>query len=195
MLLCRRYPLGESESWSLKFTRIKRKIVQPLFTDRLFIEPLTFNDTAFILELVNTEGWLTFIGNRNVHSEMDAKEYIQKIIDNSNTDYSLVKRKEDQTKIGIITFIQRDYLDHPDIGFAFLPAYSNKGYAYEATKAVLKNLIETNNLAHILATTIPENLHSIKLLKKLGLSYEKEIEVNKVKLQIYGAATEKIDFG
>ena len=169
--------------------------MQPLFTDRLFIEPLTFNDTAFILELVNTEGWLTFIGNRNVHSEMDAREYIQKIMDNSNTDYSLVKRKKDQTKIGIITFIQRDYLDHPDIGFAFLPAYSNKGYAYEATKAVLKNLIETNNLAHILATTIPENLHSIKLLKKLGLSYEKEIEVNKVKLQVYGAATEKIDFG
>ena len=116
-------------------------------------------------------------------------------MDNSNTDYSLVKRKEDQTKIGIITFIQRDYLDHPDIGFAFLPAFSNQGYAYEATKAVLKNLIETNHLTHILATTIPENRSSIKLLKKLGLSYEKEIEVNKVKLQVYGAATEKIDFG
>jgi RimJ/RimL family protein N-acetyltransferase len=126
---------------------------------------------------------------------MDAREYIQKIMDNSNIDYSLVKRKEDQTKIGIITFIQRDYLGHPDIGFAFLPAYCNKGYAYEATKAVMENLIETNHLSHILATTIPENLNSIKLLKKLGLSFEKEIEVNKVKLQVYGAATDEIDFG
>ena len=166
--------------------------MQPLFTDRLLIESLTFNDAAFILELVNTEGWLTFIGNRNVHSEMDAREYIQKIIDNSNTDYSLVKRKEDQIKIGIITFIQRDYLDLADIGFAFLPAFSNQGYAYEATKAVLKTLIETNHLSHILATTIPENRSSIKLLKKLGLSYEKEIEVNKVKLQVYGAATDEL---
>ena len=139
--------------------------MKPLLTERLSIEPLTLEDTAFILELVNTEGWLRFIGDRQVHSEMDAREYIQKIIDNSNTDYSLVKRKEDQTKIGIITFIQRDYLNSPDIGFAFLPDFANKGYAFEATKAVLDNLQETKHLTHILATTIPENQNSIKLLK------------------------------
>lgn len=164
--------------------------MKPLLTERLSIEPLTLEDTAFILELVNTEGWLRFIGDRQVHSEMDAREYIQKIIDNSNNDYSLVKRKEDQTKIGIITFIQRDYLNSPDIGFAFLPDFANKGYAFEATKAVLDNLQETKHLTHILATTIPENQNSIKLLKKLGLSFEKEIEVDKVTLLVYGSATD-----
>ncbi len=169
--------------------------MKTLLTDRLSIEPISFDDSTFILELVNTEGWLTFIENRNVYSEIDATGYIQKIMDNSHTDYSLVKRKEDQSKIGIITFIQRDYLEHPDIGFAFLPAFSNQGYAYEATKAVLENLIKTNHLSHILATTIPENQNSIKLLKKLGLSFEKKIEVNKVKLQVYGAATDDLIFG
>lgn len=163
-----------------------------MFTERLLIESLSFNDNKFILELVNTEGWLTFIGNRNVNSEMEATGYIQKIIDNPNTDYSVVKLKEKQTTIGIITFIKRDYLEHPDIGFAFLPGFTNNGYAYEAANAVLKNLIEINNLSHILATTIPENINSIKLLKKLGLSFENEIEVDKIKLQVYGAATVKL---
>lgn len=166
--------------------------MKPLFTERLLIESLSFTDNKFILELVNTEGWLKFIGNRNVNSEIEATGYIQKIIDNPNTDYSVVKLKEKQTTIGIITFIKRDYLEHHDIGFAFLPGFTNNGYAYEAANAVLKNLIQINNLSHILATTIPENINSIKLLKKLGLSFENEIEVDKIKLQVYGAATIKL---
>ena len=162
------------------------KFKTPLTTDRLLIEPLSINDKKFILELVNTDGWLKFIGNRNVNSEIEAATYIQKIIDNPNTDYSVVKMK-DKTKIGIITFIKRDYLKNYDIGFAFLPKFTNNGYAYEAANAVLMNVTRTYNLSHILATTIPENISSIKLLKKLGLFFEKEIEVEKIKLHIYSS--------
>jgi len=137
-----------------------------LTTDRLLIEPLTVNDNNFILELVNTDGWIEFIGNRNVTSQVEATAYIQKIIDNPNTTYWVVKIKNNQTKIGIITFIKRDYLEHHDIGFAFLPNFANNGYAYESANTVLKNVIHQNNLSHIFATTVPENIISIKLLKK-----------------------------
>jgi len=60
-------------------------------------------------------------------------------------------------------------LEHHDIGFAFLPSFSNNGYAYEAANTVLKNVIHKYNLSHIFATTVPKNIISIKLLKKLGL--------------------------
>ena len=162
-----------------------------LKTDRLLIAPLATNDNSFILELVNTDGWIKFIGNRNITSEIEATNYIQKIIDNPNTNYWLVKLKDNQTKIGIITFIKRDYLEHHDIGFAFLPNFTNNGYAYEATSAVLKNVIQDGNHKQILATTIPENISSIKLLKKLGLCFNKEIEIDKKKLHVYGASTHK----
>ena len=55
--------------------------VQFLMTDRLFIRPLTITDDNFILELVNTEGWLKFIGNRNVTSPLEAGAYIQRILE------------------------------------------------------------------------------------------------------------------
>ncbi len=168
-------------------------VIQTLLTtDRLLIEPLTVNDNNFILELLNTDGWIKFIGNRNVTSQVEATAYIQKINDNPNTTYWVVKIKNNQTKIGIITFIKRDYLEHHDIGFAFLPNFANNGYAYEATNAVLKNVIHQYNLSYIFATTVPENIISIKLLKKLGLFFDKEIEVEKEKLLVYGVSTDKL---
>jgi RimJ/RimL family protein N-acetyltransferase len=157
-------------------------------TERLLINPLSTYDDYFILELLNTEGWIKFIGNRNIHSQADASAYIQKIFDNENLFYWVVKVKDNKKSIGIVTFIKRDYLDYHDIGFALLPEFSKKGYAYEATTAVLNKLQTEHKLSHILATTMPENHDSISLLVKIGLVFEKEIEVEKEKLLVYGAS-------
>ncbi|MDQ6761423.1 MAG: GNAT family N-acetyltransferase [Bacteroidota bacterium] len=163
-----------------------------LATQRLLIKPLNINDDEFILELLNTAGWIKFIGNRNITSLAEAKAYIQKILDNENIFYWAVQLKGHDENIGIVTFIKRDYLEHHDIGFAFLPRYFNQGYAYEATMVVLYEIISDINLSHILATTVPENITSIKLLQKMGLGFEKEIEVDKERLHVYGTSTDKL---
>ncbi len=152
-------------------------------TERLSLSKLCIDDYEFMNELVNTSEWIKFIGDRNINTEEDAKNYVQKVIDNPNVIYWVAKLKTENTKIGIITFIKRDYLEHNDIGFAFLPKYAKKGYAYEATMPVLNDAI--TNHKRILATTIKENINSIKLLEKLGLSFKNEIEVGKDLLQIY----------
>jgi RimJ/RimL family protein N-acetyltransferase len=95
-----------------------------------------------------------------------------------------------QTAIGIVTLIKRDYLDHPDIGFAFLPAYSKNGYAFEATKEVLSDLLKQSGYQTILATTIKENDSSVKLLKKLGFGFSKEITHEKDLLQLFSITKE-----
>lgn len=157
-----------------------------IITSRLLIKPLSLYDDEFIFELVNTEGWIKFIGNRNITSQLDALAYIQKILDNENIFYWMVQLKDSQESIGLVTFIKRDYLSHHDIGFAFLPGFQKMGYAYEATMAVLDKLISELKLSHIVATTVPGNIKSIKLLQKIGLTFEKEIEVEKEKLHVYG---------
>lgn len=163
-----------------------------LSTDRLVLEPLAEGDYTFVRELVNSPGWLQFIGNRNVNSTEDAKAYINKISSNPAIVYWVVSRKQDQAKVGVISFIKRDYLDHHDIGFAFLPAYANKGYAYEAAQATLSALINRYRFSHILATTIPANTKSIKLLQKLGFAFDKEIMPEKDKLHVYKAPRERL---
>ena len=154
-------------------------------TNRLQLRMLTETDAAFIFELVNTAGWIKFIGDRNIKDTGDAVNYIQKIISNPAISYRVVTLRDDETAIGVVTFIKRDYLDHHDIGFAFLPAYNKQGYAFEATKEFLDDLLNSGEQETILATTIPENSSSIQLLKKLGFNFSKEINHEGQALQLF----------
>ena len=162
-----------------------------LLTERLSITALNSTDAKFIFELVNTKGWLTYIGDRKIHSLEDAQSYIQKIMINPDISYWVVRRRQDDTPTGIISLITRDYLEHPDIGFAFLPSFTKNGYAYEATRIVLKHFIDNTEHPFMHGVTVVENTASINLLKKLGFQLQKEIEVKKEKLQLYVVSKDK----
>lgn len=149
---------------------------------------LNLNDAEFIFELLNSEGWLKFIGDRNIKSTEDAQNYIQKIMDNPKINYWIVKFEDE--KIGMISFIKRDYLDHHDLGFAFLPEHSNKGFAYEAAEKVLQELLQDQNHKTILGTTKTDNRKSVKLLEKLGFHYIREIENEGTMLSLYSIESE-----
>jgi ribosomal-protein-alanine N-acetyltransferase len=142
-----------------------------LNTERLCLRLVDTPDATFIMELVNTKGWLQFIGNRNINSKEEAERYIDKLKATENLFYWVVTIKDTCTPTGIISFLKRDYLEHFDIGFAFLPQYSGNGYAYEAAHNVLLAVKEDPKYSTVLATTIPENMRSIKLLEKLLLKF------------------------
>ncbi len=161
------------------------KMQNKIITERLSLNLLTLDDRDFVKRLVNTPGWIKFIGDRNVHTDDDAVAYINKIRNTQNLYYWVVRIKNENTSIGIISFLKRDYLENFDIGFAFLPEYNGNGYAYEAAKKVLSIVSKNPQYAVVLATTIPQNINSIKLLTKLGLHFQKEIEVEKQKLHVY----------
>ncbi len=154
-------------------------------TERLTLARMNSSDNVFIMKLVNTEGWLKFIGNRNVKTIEDANNYIDKITNHKNTIYWVVKRKNDGLRIGIITLIKRDNLKYFDFGFAFLPDFGKMGYACEASKVVLNRLMLEPQFKTLLAVTITENHNSINLLEKLGFEYLEEMEQNNEKLSVY----------
>lgn len=156
-------------------------------TQRLDLQELTAIDYEFILELVNSPEWLKFISDGNTKTGEQVTEYIQKIIDNPNYTYWVVRLLEGQVPIGVITFMKRDYLEYCDIGFAFLSQFAKMGYAFEATAAVLDEICTNTADSHILAVTIPENVNSIRLLEKLGFSYNRELIRDAEKLLLYSA--------
>jgi len=155
-------------------------------TPRLFLKELSIHDAEFILELVNMPEWKKFIGDRNINNTEEAKKYIQKIIDNPAFKYWVVKITDRQIPIGIITFIKRDYLDYYDIGFSFLSEYTGRGYAYEASEVVLRDLLKDPAYSRILAITMKENINSIKLLEKLGFLFENQVQDANEVLELYG---------
>jgi ribosomal-protein-alanine N-acetyltransferase len=145
-----------------------------LETNRLIIRPISIDDNGFIWKLVNTEGWLKYIGDRNVNNDQDAKIYIQKILDREGEGwyYGVFENKHTKIAMGIVTFLQRETQAYPDLGFATLPEFEGFGYTLEASQAFLDNLLsDHHDLSKIIAITKSDNLRSINLIKKLGFEF------------------------
>lgn len=75
--------------------------------------------------------------------------------------------------IGMCGLIKRDLLDHPDLGFAFLPEYNGKGYAHESAASIIEHARLSLQLPALLAITLPQNKPSITLLQKLGFNFNR----------------------
>jgi RimJ/RimL family protein N-acetyltransferase len=163
-------------------------------TQNLQIKEFVLEDAPFILELLNTPGWLQYIGDRNVKKTEDAEIYLQNgpFVSYKNNGFGLwnVVLKETNTSIGMCGLINRDTLDHPDIGFAFLPAYAGKGYGYEAATATLEYAVTTLGMDKIFAITLPENIASVKLLQKLGLAFDRDIQMGEETLMLFSTKAE-----
>jgi len=150
-------------------------------TPRLLLEPLTTSDAIHLLELMNTPKWLKNIGDRKVYTVEDAANYItQKITPQFERlgfgNYKVV-RKSDGQFLGNCGLYDREGLEGVDIGFAFLPAYEKKGYAFEAAQKLRDEGFSRFGISTISAITIPSNKASQNLLEKLGLTFVKMIQL------------------
>ncbi|MCX7551531.1 GNAT family N-acetyltransferase [Xanthomarina sp. F2636L] len=150
-------------------------------TNRLIISKLTLYDAPFFLELSNSPNWIKYIGDRNLKTVDDAKTYLKEGTIKSYEEfgfgfYKLQLKEEKGKPIGTCGLVKRERLDNVDIGFAMLPEYEGKGFGFEASEAILKLAKEIFNLDKVLAITLPSNTNSIKLLEKLGLSFEKTVK-------------------
>lgn len=150
-----------------------------LETDRLRLSQLSVDDAPFILELLNTPSWLTYIGDRGVRTLDDARNYL---LNGPIASYNrfgfglyLVTLTDTDESIGLCGLLQRETLDDPDIGFAFLPDYMGKGYGFEAASAVMTYARTTLGVGCILAITVMYNEKSINLLKKVGFHFDRLI--------------------
>jgi RimJ/RimL family protein N-acetyltransferase len=148
-----------------------------LETERLKLREFTIHDTVFIVKLVNSPGWLEFIGDRNIRSNEQARHYLEngpiKSYQENGFGLSLVETKQNDTAVGMCGILKRDSLDNPDIGFAFLPEFTGHGYASEIASATLNYALTNLKLSKVLAITKVNNKKSIRLLEKIGLTFIK----------------------
>ena len=156
-----------------------------LHTERLLIKPIALDDAAFMLELVNTPGWLRFIGDRNVKDLQGARNYIEGLQANPSIFYHSVSLKDIQEPVGVVTFLKREREEHPDFGFAFLPKHQGKGLAFEASTAFLEGLKKRSSFVQLLGITLADNSNSINLLKRLGFDFLREVKRQEETLHYY----------
>lgn len=155
--------------------------METLETERLILRPLTEADAAFMLELLNDPAFIRNIGDRKIRNLDGATVYIRNgpIASYAKHGFglSLVELKQTGEPMGICGLIKRDTLHDVDIGYAFLPRYWSKGYAVESALAVKDFAREVVGLKRMVAITDPHNAGSIRVLEKIGMTFEKMVKL------------------
>lgn len=154
----------------------------PIFeTKRLLLCRLDPKDAAFIFELMNDPSWKRYIGDRGIKTLEDAEAYIRngpvKSYHQFNFGLYAARLKDTNLPIGLCGLLKRDNLDDADIGFAFLPQYAGKGYAFESAGAIIDHAASVLGMRRILAIASPDNSRSVTLLEKLGFSFKEMIRM------------------
>jgi RimJ/RimL family protein N-acetyltransferase len=152
-----------------------------LETTRLNLHKLTVEDAGFMLKLLNEPSFLHFIGDRGVQTIEEARQYILTGPVESYTRLGfgmwLVELKNSQVPIGICGLVKRDFLIDVDIGFAFLPSFWSRGYAYESAAAVKTYAMDVLGLKRLVAIANQDNVASAKVLEKMGFKFERMIRL------------------
>ncbi len=164
-------------------------------TARLELRELAAHDAPFILELLNEDGFLRFIGDKGVRTLADAREYISMGPGGSYRRHGfglyITCLRHDGTPVGICGLVKRETLADVDIGFAFLQRHWSKGYAAEAAAAVFAHARDALGLRRVVAITAPDNHGSMAVLSKIGLEFERTITLGEggPPLNLFGPAS------
>ena len=171
-----------------------------LETERTILREVTQDDAEFVLNLLNQPSFIKYIGDRSVRTIDDAREYIASRFAESYKKFRFgmwaVELKETGEIAGLCGFVKRDGLPDADIGFAFLPQFEKKGYAFESASAAMRYGREMLNLPRVLAITSQDNDASGKLLGKLGFRFERLINLphNDEEIKLFSSDTARISF-
>ena len=152
-----------------------------LETERLTLRWITAADAPFMLKTLNEPSFIANVADRGVRTVADAENYIATKMTVSYEKFGfgfyLMELKSSGEPVGVCGLIKRETLDDVDIGYSLLEKFWGNGYALEAAVAVLDYGRNVLGLPRVVAYTATTNERSIRLLEKLGLRFEKLIDL------------------
>jgi RimJ/RimL family protein N-acetyltransferase len=145
-------------------------------TERLILRPLVLADAPFILRLLNEPSFIANINDKGVRTLDQARAYLQAGPMASFREHghglAAVVLKATGLAIGISGLIRRAGFQDIDLGYAFLPEHTGRGYALEAARAWLEYAFQVLGRHRVIALVSPGNEHSIHLLERCGFRCE-----------------------
>jgi RimJ/RimL family protein N-acetyltransferase len=172
-----------------------------LETERLLIRPLILNDLDAIHQLLDVELRHVEFGDMGARTRQAREQWLQWTIVSYEQLAALnqppygdiaVVLKPAGPLIGVCGFVPCleafgqlpsftaapatpvAHLTSPEFGlyYAFFPAYQRQGYATEAVRTLVVFAFNILQVRRIVATTTYENVHSMSLMRRLGMRVE-----------------------
>jgi [ribosomal protein S5]-alanine N-acetyltransferase len=149
-----------------------------LETERLYLRELTSNDAEEMYHLNLDDDVTKYTGDIAFESIAAAKSFLESYDHYKKYGFGrwAVIRKSDEQFLGWCGLKYTAELDEFDLGFRFFKKYWNNGYATESAKACIELGFTKFKMPTIIGRVRKENLASIIVLKKIGLTYFKPFD-------------------
>lgn len=158
-----------------------------LETDRLLLRELTVEDAINFCKLNENPNVIRYTGDSSFKNIEDAYTFLKNYKDYEVNGYG---------RWAVIDQLSHEFLgwcglkydrskNETDIGFRFFEEHWNKGLATESATACLKYGFEQLHLEKVIGRVMSENIASIMVLQKLGLTFNKEFDFDGHKGLIY----------
>lgn len=151
----------------------------PVETERLLIRRFTADDAEAYWPLVSNPAVLRYVGEPALTSIGAVRDLLET---RPLRDYRLYGygrmaciEKSSGRLLGFSGLKYLDDMNETDVGYRFLPEAWGKGYATESAAAIMARQAVEFDLRRIIGLVEPENEGSVRVLKKLGLTFERRL--------------------
>ena len=158
-----------------------------LETNRLILREMNLDDAKSCYELNLNPNVIRYTGDSAFKNVEEAREFLKNYQDYKLNGFGrwAVIEKTEARFIGWCGLKFDEVKNETDIGFRLFEEEWNKGYATESASACLQYGFKNLNLKRIVGRAMKENIGSIKVLEKIGLKYERDIELDAKEAVIY----------
>lgn len=146
-----------------------------LTTKRLILREFETTDAEAMFRLNSNEEVLKYTGDKQFESIEKAKQFFKNYPDYEENGFGrwAVISKETRETLGWCG-LKKHPDNSVDVGFRFFQNQWNKGFATEAGQACLEYGFQVLELPQIVANADKENKASIRVLEKIGMTFDKE---------------------
>ncbi len=159
---------------------------------------LKISDAPLLFQLMTSEKWHKFIGDRGVNTIADAENYIRSKMDSDLsvkgfTNHVILDTKTGN-EVGTCSIHNREGVDGLDIGYTILEEYEGKGYATAAASVMVDKVFNEYEVDKVSAITTDENIGSCRVLEKLGFNHQGYLQLpdSNEELRLYELKVENV---
>lgn len=171
----------------LTVVKINLNYMRIVETERLYLREITVQDSenAYLLNL--DPEVIKYTGDSSFTSIDEAKTFLKNYTHYKKYGFGRwgVIHKTNNEFLGWCGLKYTEEDKEYDIGFRFFRKHWNKGYATESAKACLELGFSKYGMSTIVGRAMKENIASIKVLQKIGLTFYKDFDFNGQKGVIY----------
>lgn len=160
-----------------------------LETQRLILRDFTLDDVPQLAPILGDPRVMKF-SPKGVLSVAETQEKIEEFIalhqNHGFSKWAVIFKATNQL-IGYcgIALEHIDGVDEPEVGYRLAPAFWGQGLATEAAKPAIHYGVDQLQLPYLLGIVEPPNTASVKILKKLGLVYDRTTILHDSEVDIY----------